>query len=54
MTSSYPRAEKARDILPRTLQAQGARVTVATAYRTVNSGRKKEELAGGFPQATWT
>ncbi|NLA40581.1 MAG: uroporphyrinogen-III C-methyltransferase [Smithella sp.] len=40
-----PRAAKARDILPRTLQEQGARVTVATAYRTVNSGRKKEELA---------
>ncbi|MDD3250525.1 MAG: uroporphyrinogen-III C-methyltransferase [Smithellaceae bacterium] len=44
MNILIPRAEKARDILPRTLQAQGARVTVATAYRTVNSGRKKEEL----------
>lgn len=40
-----PRAQKARDILPRTLTAQGAQVTVATAYRTVNSGRKKQELA---------
>ena len=37
-----PRAAKARDILPRTLQEQGADVTVATTYRTVNSGRKKE------------
>lgn len=46
MNILIPRAEKARDILPRTLQAQGAQVTVATAYRTVNSGRKKEELAG--------
>ena len=45
MNILIPRAEKARDILPRTLKAQGARVTVATAYRTVNSGRKKEELA---------
>ena len=48
MNILIPRAEKARDILPRTLKAQGARVTVATAYRTVNSGRKKEELAGRF------
>ena len=41
-----PRAEKARDILPRELAAQGALVTVAAAYRTVNSGRTKQELAG--------
>jgi len=41
-----PRAAKARDILPRTLREQEAEVTVATTYRTVNSGRKKEELAG--------
>lgn len=39
-----PRAEKARDILPEMLKKQGAEVTVAATYRTVNSGRKKEEL----------
>jgi uroporphyrinogen III methyltransferase/synthase len=39
-----PRAARARDILPETLKKQGAEVTVATTYRTVNSGRKKEEL----------
>ncbi|MFO7570843.1 MAG: uroporphyrinogen-III C-methyltransferase [Smithellaceae bacterium] len=39
-----PRAEKARDVLPAGLRKQGAEVVVATAYRTVNSGRKKEEL----------
>ena len=41
-----PRAAKARDILPETLKKQGADVTVAATYRTVNSGRKKEELTG--------
>lgn len=41
-----PRAQKARDILPQALREQGANVTVATTYRTVNSGRKKEELSG--------
>ncbi len=40
-----PRAAKARDILPATLKKQGATVEVVTAYQTVNSGRKKEELA---------
>ncbi|MRR16626.1 MAG: uroporphyrinogen-III C-methyltransferase [Deltaproteobacteria bacterium] len=40
-----PRAAKARDILPETLKKQGAAVEVVTAYQTVNSGRKKEELA---------
>jgi len=39
-----PRAAKAREILPEGLKKQGADVTVATTYRTVNSGRKKEEL----------
>ena len=39
-----PRAAKARDILPETLKKQGAAVDVVTAYQTVNSGRKKEEL----------
>ena len=40
-----PRAARARDILPAELKKQGADVVVATAYRTVNSGRKKEEIA---------
>jgi uroporphyrinogen III methyltransferase / synthase len=40
-----PRADKARDILPLGLKKMGAEVDVAAVYRTVNSGRKKEELA---------
>ena len=40
-----PRAAKARDILPRGLKKQGAEVDVVTTYQTVNSGKKKEELA---------
>ncbi|MBN1473580.1 MAG: uroporphyrinogen-III C-methyltransferase [Syntrophaceae bacterium] len=39
-----PRAAKARDILPEGLRKMGATVDVVTAYQTVNSGRKKEEL----------
>ncbi len=39
-----PRAVKARDILPEGLRKMGATVDVVTAYQTVNSGRKKEEL----------
>lgn len=39
-----PRAEKARDVLPQGLRRQGAEVDVAVTYRTMNSGRKKEEL----------
>ena len=39
-----PRAEKTRDILPRELAACGANVDCVTAYRTVSSGKKKEEL----------
>lgn len=39
-----PRASKARNILPEGLRKLGAAVDVATAYQTVNSGRKKEEL----------
>jgi uroporphyrinogen III methyltransferase/synthase len=39
-----PRAAKARDLLPEGLKKMGAEVVVATTYRTVNSGRKKEEL----------
>lgn len=40
-----PRAAKARDILSDGLKKQGATIDVATTYETVNSGRKKEELA---------
>ncbi len=43
-----PRAAKARDLLPEGLKKMGAEVIVATTYRTVNSGRKKEELAARF------
>lgn len=39
-----PRAEVARDVIPKGLANLGATVDVVTAYRTVNSGRKKEEL----------
>ncbi len=39
-----PRAEVARDVIPEGLERLGARVDVVTAYRTVNSGRKKAEL----------
>jgi uroporphyrinogen III methyltransferase / synthase len=39
-----PRAAKARDILPEGLKKMGARVDVVTAYETVNSGRKKDDL----------
>jgi uroporphyrinogen III methyltransferase/synthase len=39
-----PRAEIARDIIPDGLSKLGATVDVITAYRTVNSGRKKDEL----------
>ncbi len=40
-----PRAAKARDVLPEGLKKLGAVVDVVTAYQTVNSGKKKEELA---------
>jgi uroporphyrinogen III methyltransferase/synthase len=39
-----PRAETARDVIPEGLAALGASVDVVTAYRTVGSGRRKEEL----------
>ena len=39
-----PRAAQARDILPEGLKNQGAEVDVVTVYRTINSGRKKEEF----------
>ncbi len=41
-----PRAEKARDVLPKGLTVAGARVDCVTAYRTISSGRKKSELDG--------
>jgi len=39
-----PRAEIARDVIPRGLSKLGARVDVVTAYRTVNSGKNKAEF----------
>ena len=39
-----PRAEQARDVIPEGLAALGARVDVVTAYRTVGSGKRSEEL----------
>ncbi|HQM44063.1 MAG TPA: uroporphyrinogen-III C-methyltransferase, partial [Smithellaceae bacterium] len=39
-----PRAAQARDILLEGLKNQGAEVDVVTVYRTINSGRKKEEF----------
>ena len=40
-----PRASKARDIIPEGLKKLGASVDVVATYRTINPGRKKEELA---------
>jgi uroporphyrinogen III methyltransferase/synthase len=40
-----PRAAKARDVLPEGLKKFGASVDVVATYQTVNSGKKKEELA---------
>ena len=40
-----PRAEIARDVIPDGLAKLGAKVNVVTTYRTVNSGKKKLELA---------
>ena len=39
-----PRAAKARDVLPAGLKKLGAKVDVVTAYETVSSGKKKEEI----------
>ena len=38
------RAAKARDVLPEGLKKLGAQVDVVTAYETINSGKKKNEL----------
>lgn len=40
-----PRAEQARDVLPRDLARSGADIEVVTAYRTVAGGADGEELA---------
>jgi len=45
-----PRAAAARDVIPDGLRKLGARVDVVTAYRTVNSGRKKSELEVYFKE----
>ncbi len=39
-----PRAETARDVIPEGLAAMGAIVDVVIVYRTIGSGRRKEEL----------
>ena len=39
-----PRAAQARDVLPEGLRKMGAAVDIVTAYETVNSGKKKDEL----------
>ncbi len=53
------RAEKARDILPKTLAARGAQVTVATVYRTLTPRRlaadvRKNLLSGEVDVVTFT
>ena len=45
-----PRAYSARDVLPAGLKKLGAKVDVVTAYETVNSGRKKEEIVKLFDE----
>jgi len=39
-----PRAEKAREILPKVLEENGATVDVATAYKTIRPDSKKDEV----------
>jgi uroporphyrinogen III methyltransferase/synthase len=52
------RAAEARDVLPRGLQARGADVTVAPAYRTVKiagaGSRLRDVLAAGVDAVTFT
>lgn len=53
------RAEKARDILPKTLKERGASVTIATVYRTLKPRQmardlKKRMLEGGVDLVTFT
>jgi len=44
------RAAEARDVLPKGLKKLGAIVDVTTAYQTVNSGKKKNELEKLFKE----
>ena len=44
------RAAKARDVLPEGLKKLGAQVDVVTAYETVSSGKKKNELEELFKE----
>jgi uroporphyrinogen III methyltransferase/synthase len=44
------RAAKARDILPEGLKKLGAKVDVVTAYETVSSGKKKNDLEALFKE----
>ncbi|HUN55772.1 MAG TPA: uroporphyrinogen-III C-methyltransferase [Smithella sp.] len=44
------RAAKARDVLPEGLKKLGAKVDVATAYATVDSGKKKKDLEALFKE----
>ncbi len=44
------RAAEARDVLPDGLKKRGAKVDVVTAYETVNSGKKKNELEALFKE----
>ena len=53
------RAEKARDVLPKTLQARGAAVTIATLYRTLQprsipADIRKRLIDGGMDAVTFT
>jgi len=53
------RAQDARDILPKTLEARGAKVTVATVYRTLKPRRlasdiKKRLASGDIDVVTFT
>jgi uroporphyrinogen III methyltransferase / synthase len=44
------RAAEARDVLPEGLKKLGAKVDVVTAYETVNSGKKRNELETPFKE----
>jgi uroporphyrinogen III methyltransferase/synthase len=44
------RAAKARDVLPAGLKKLGAKVDVVTAYETINSGKKKNDLETLFKE----
>jgi uroporphyrinogen III methyltransferase/synthase len=48
------RAAEARDVLPEGLKKLGAKVDVVTAYVTVNSGKKKNELENCSKKIKWT